>query len=226
MKPFRLLLLLLFVLPLMASAQNSRSYIKNSMKNWGNCRNVALTLTGGDIALSGKNGYSYSGIPSDLADAIKELRNDGEYIDDIQLTERGHWLILYGNNGFRWNYLPYGLESKLREFNNKREVVTSVAFNDEGDWIIISQDLYCASSESFMEFMKEGSYKYGRIWTAHMTDDGLAVVYADGYRFFGNVPQRLKDALNSTKLNVARLKFLSDGTYFFADSDGNYSAWM
>lgn len=219
-------LLIAVLCPILMLGQNSRDYIKQAMKKWDNCRNVAITKTGGDIALSGKNGYSFSGIPTDLANAIKELKANDEYIDDIQLTEDGRWLILYGNNGFRWNDVPYSLENKMREFNSKQEVITSVTFNDNGDWIIISNKLYCASSQSLMDLLKDGNEKNGAVWTAHMTNDGVAVVYSDGYNFMGNVPENLKSALRSTKLDVARLKFLSNGSYFFADQKGNYSAYM
>ncbi len=102
-----------FFLPV--NAQNSREYIRSAIREWGECRNVAITRTNGDIALYGRNGCARSNVPSGLSDAITELNNDNEYIDDIQLTESGRWLIIFGNNGLQWSRIPYSLERKLRE---------------------------------------------------------------------------------------------------------------
>ena len=214
------------LVPITAQAQSSRSYIKESIRKWGKCRNVCITRTGGDIALDGRNAYSYKDIPSDLSRAIKEEHDDQSYIDDIQLTENGNWLMLIGNNGFRWNNIPSALERKLHEYHDADEVVTSVTFNDADDWIIISRGRYAASPAWVADFIEEGCDKYGSVWTAHLTDDGLVVVFERGYRFYGNVPQALKDALDETDLDVVRLKFTSDGAYFFADSDGNYEGFL
>lgn len=209
-----------------ANAQNSRDYIKNSIKSWGTCRNVAITDAGGDIALNYQNQYSYSGIPTGLANAIKKLHDDGAYIDDIQLTEAGNWLILYGNNGVKGSNIPNDLEAALREFNNNREVITSATFNDDGNWILISTEHIRASSSNVYEWIQDGMNSYGALWAAHITNDGLILCYESGYKFLGNVSDKLKQALQSTKYNVYRIKFTSSGSYFFADKDGHYSYWM
>lgn len=207
-------------------AQGSRQYVKNAISSWGTCRNVAITDTGGDIALNYSNQYAYSGIPSDLSSAIKTLHDKGELIDDIQLTEGGRWLILIGNNGIQWNDIPYSLETKLREFNNKREVITSVTFNDYGDWIVITTEHVAASTDKIYDWIKDGMYDYGQLWAAHITGDGLALCYAEGYKFMGNVPYKLKEALKKSNNNIYRIKFTPQGSYFFADVEGRYSYYM
>lgn len=209
-----------------SNAQNSRDYIREAIEEWGTCRNVAVTMTGGDIALNWTNAYAYSGISSDMADAIEELHDDGEFIDDIQLTEDGSWLILYGNNGFVWSDIPYSLELKIKEFNDEGEIVTSVTFNDLGDWIVISQDYIAASSTEIYDWIEDGIDMYGQLWAAHLTDDGAVLCYERGYKFLGNVPTNLKNALSESDLDVFRIKFLPDGTYFFADTDGYYEYYM
>lgn len=108
------------------TAQNSREYIRNQIKYQGNCRNVAITKTNGDQMLYGKNGWASSGCPTGLTNALNELNEANEFIDDVQLTESGRWLILYGNNGFRWSNIPYSLEQKIREDNDDGEIITSV----------------------------------------------------------------------------------------------------
>ena len=207
-------------------AQNSRSYIRNQIEEWGSCRNVAVTLTGGDLALNWNNAYAYSGIPSGLAAAIKDLHDDGEFIDDVQLTEDGSWLVLYGNNGCRWSGIPYSLESCIRKYNEAREVITSITFNDRGGWIVITQEHISASTPDVYDWIEDGIQEYGQLWAAHMTDTGLALCYARGYKFMGDVPDRLKRKLQETSIKVYRIKFLSDGTYFIADKDGTYSYYM
>lgn len=204
-----------------SSFAQGRQYIRDCIKKWGECRNVAITKTNGDLALYGDNGFAYTGIPLDLNNAIKELRENHEYIDDIQLTERGRWLILYGNNGMRWNDIPYSLERVLRDYNNDGEVITTVTFNDDGDWIVITTEHISASHDNFYDWIKDGMYSYGNLWTACMTDDGLVAVFEHGYSFLGNVPEDLKTALKQTSLNVYRLK-IAGTAWFFADLNGSY----
>lgn len=222
----RVLFFLLFTVVSSLSLFAQRDYIKQQINEWGSCRNVAVTLTGGDLALNWNNAYAYSGIPRGLANAIDELHEEGEFIDDIQLTEEGRWLILYGNNGFRWNNIPYSLENKIREYNHDREVITSVTFNDQGGWIVITTNYISASNEDVYDWIEEGMKSYGKLWAAHMTNDGLVLCYETGYKFLGNVPNNLKEKLKQTKINVYRIKFLSDGTYFIADTNGNYAYYM
>lgn len=53
------LIIVALIVSLTASAQSSRKYIKDKIDEWGSCRNVAITLTGGDIALNQTNAYAY-----------------------------------------------------------------------------------------------------------------------------------------------------------------------
>lgn len=219
------LILLLFV-SISVQAQDSRSYIRSKIEEWGTCRNVAITLTGGDLALNWSNAYACSSVPTGLSNALSELNDEGKYIDDVQLTEDGRWLVLYGDNGFRWNNIPYSLEKTIRDYNNDGEVVTSVTFNDYGGWIVISQDHISASTTEIYDWIEDGIENYGKLWAAHMTNDGLVLCYERGYKFLGNVPENLKAKLKETNIDVYRIKFLSDGSYFIADRDGNYSYYM
>lgn len=211
---------------LRVDAQRSREYIRNQIEEWGSCRNVAITMSGGDLALNWNNAYAYSGIPSGLANALDELNEKRKFIDDVQLTENGKWFILYGDNGCQWNDIPYSLESKLRELNNDGEVLTSVTFNDKGGWIVIGQEHIAASTPDVYDWIQEGLDAYGALWAAHMTNDGLVLCFERGYKFMGNVPDRLKNKLRSTNIDVYRIKFLPDGTYFIADKDGRFAYWM
>ncbi len=221
-KTLKILFTLFLVVPFMPiEAQNSREYIRNAIKGWGECRNVAITKTNGDVALYGRNGCARSGVPSGLDNALTELNSEQELIDDVQLTENGRWLILYGNNGFKWNDIPYSLERQIKEDNDKNEVITSVTFNDAGDWIVITTNHITASNSNVLEWIKDGMNQYGGVWAACVTDDAMVVVFERGYKFVGNVPSDLKGALKETKLDVYRLK-IAGTSWFFADKDGSY----
>ncbi|MBQ9418112.1 MAG: hypothetical protein IJU19_05980 [Bacteroidales bacterium] len=205
-------------------AQSSREWIRQNIRQQGQCRNVAITCYGGDLMLYGKNGYASKGCPQSLTQALHELNEDGSYIDDVQITEQGRWIILYGNNGIRWNDIPYSLERKLREYNDNDEVIYSVTFNDAGDWIVITKNYFSASDTDLQAWLKDGLDK-GKLWSACLTDDACVAVYAEGYKVLGDIPPTLRRALKETRLDVYRLK-IACTSWFFADIDGNYDYHM
>jgi hypothetical protein len=206
-----------------SSEARGRGFLREQIKKWGECKNVAMTLTGGDVAVYGKNGWAAQGAPSGMTKKLESLNEENKLIDDIVITEEGRWLIQYGTNGVAWNDIPASLERKLRQFNEANETITSVTFNDSGDWIVITKKKIAASTDKLNSFIEDGMERYGGLWAAHMTEDGLVLCFEKGYKFLGNVPQNLKDKLEETKLNVYRIKFLSDGAYFIADDEGNYA---
>ena len=211
---------------LTAGAQpQDREYIKNQIQYHGSCRNVAITQTNGDLMLYGSNGWAANGCPKGLTDALSELNDKGAYIDDVQLTENGSWLILYGDNGFRWSNIPYSLEKKLREWNSNGEVVTSVTFNDDGDWIAISKEHISASDADIQNWISEGMSSYGQVWAACITDDAAVVVYAKGFKSLGDIPSTLWDRLQSTSINVYRLKIAGEA-WFFSDGESRFDYHM
>lgn len=180
---FIMALMTVFTVSLFAQNSRGRNYIKQNISEWGSCRNVAITDTGGDLALNGKNGCQWSNIPSEL-------------------------------------------ESKLRQWNEAEETITSVTFNDDGDWIAVSTDHVASSSTDMDDWIKEGIETHGQLWAAHLTNDACVLCFENGYKFLGNVPQKLKDALKASKYDVYRIKFTKEGSYFFADQEGHYTFWM
>lgn len=224
----KILYILWLFLPLnyFAQASGSRAYIKNQIIKWGECKNVALTMTGGDVALYGTNGYATDGVPAALLEKLKDLNNDDELIEDIVLTENDDWMIIYGHNGISSYGAPSSLFEFLENWNNQEEIITSVTFNDYGEWIAISETKYGASSDEIIDLIKDGEQKFGEFWAAHLTNDGLVLCFENGYKFQGNVPTNLKNKLKETKINVFRIQFLEDGTFFFADKNGAYEYYM
>lgn len=203
-------------------AQGSREHIRNAIKRHGECRNVAITKTGGDLMLYGRNGYASKGCPSSLTNRLSDLHDQGEYIDDVQLTENGSWLILWGNNGVSWNDIPYSLEKKIREYNDAGEVINTITFSDDGDWIIITNKKYSDSSSRYLDWLREGERQHGELWTAHITDDAIVAVYENGFKYGGDVPSSLREKAHTVTFDVYRLKFAGN-SWFMADKSGNCS---
>jgi type II secretory pathway component PulC len=97
-----LTIMMIFVVSINAYGQWGRSYIREQISMSKKCRNVAITKANGDLMLYGDNGWAGASLPEGLPEALNALNKDGEYIDDVQITEEGSWLILYGNCGFQW----------------------------------------------------------------------------------------------------------------------------
>ena len=215
---------LLMILPLLSYGQG-RQFIREKIKEHNECRNVAITKYNGNLMLYGRNGWAGTGLPSGLSDALHELTDDEEYIDDVQLTENGSWLILWGNNGVRWNNIPYSLETKLREWNRSSEVITSVTFNDAGQWIAVCENYYSASDKWIQDWLKEGFDSYGSLWAVCITDDAMVACYERGYKYYGEVPQSLIEALREETRDVFRIK-IAGSSWFYADINGSYRYYM
>ncbi|MBQ3998565.1 MAG: hypothetical protein II644_04430 [Paludibacteraceae bacterium] len=207
------------------NAQNSREYIRNAIRNWGECKNVAITKYNGDVALYGRNGWAGTGMPDGLSNALTELHDDGELIDDVQISESGKWLVLYGDNGVRWRGIPYSLEKKIREFHDRGDVITSITFEDNGKWILISKEYYVASHSWIQDWLSEGADSYGALWAACVTSDAMVAVYESGYKFWGEVPSALKQALRETSMDVYRVK-IAGSAWFYSDGEGDYNYSM
>lgn len=198
-----------------------RAAIREAIEKEGNCRNVAITETNGDLALFGRNGVKPLNISEALYYNLSKLNKADEYIDDVVLTEKGSWLILYGDNNSVYFDIPYTLELKLAEFKNDGEVITSAVFNDNNDWIIVSTKSISSSDKRLQDWLVEGLETKGSLWTVCLTNDACVAVYEDGYKFLGNIPTELRAALGAAQLNVYRLKIAAQ-SYFFADKNGNY----
>ena len=207
-----------------ASGQNdSRDYIRNAILIWGECRNVAITRINGDVAIYGNagSGYSCSGVPEELRSALSKLHNENQFIDDVQLTDNGNWLVLYGLNSMIWSGVPEDMENALYEVRDDGETVTSVTFNDDGDWIVISDEYIRASNAELRQWIVDGTENMGRVLTACLTDDAVMIVYEDGFRYDGNVPPDLLEAMRNTDIHIFRIK-VSAQSWFFADISGKH----
>lgn len=215
-----LFLSLLCLLPTLTVQAQSREWISENIRVHSDCRNVAITLSNGDLLLYGRNGWYSDDCPDEMINVLTELHDNGEYLDDVQLTEKGSWLILYGKNGFRWNNIPSSLERQLKNCHSTGEVVQLASFNDKGDWIVITKENYVASDDNIQQWLREGCDKLGTLRTVCITEDAIVAVYSDGYKAIGTIPETLQRALTDTDLEVYRLK-IAGKAWFFADKDGN-----
>ena len=205
----------------MCAQPRNRNFIRQKIREHNQCRNVAITQYNGDLMLYGQNGWAADGCPKGLTDALHDLNDKKEYINDVQLTEKGNWIILYGKNGFRWSNIPYSLEKQLRRWNYLEATVNSVTFNDSGDWILVSSKYIRASTPDLEKWINEGIDEYGKVRAACVTEDACVVVYQKGYKVIGNIPSTLIDKLKTTNLNVYRLKIAGE-SWFMSDGERHY----
>lgn len=217
-------LLLVAALAMTATEMNAqgREPIRRAIQRWGGCKNVAITKTNGDVALNGKNNYVVSAVPQGLSDKLRELKRGNHLIDDVTLTENGKWVILWDTNDATWTTnAPSQLVEKIREYNDNGYVVRSITFNDRGEWAIVSDEYFSSSSTTLQNWLNDGRENYGKLWSVAIADDGAVAVYERGFRYRGNVPEDMKQALRETSYDVYRLKFAGT-SWFFADNEGNY----
>ncbi len=205
-----------------AQAPTDRNYIKNSIKNWGSCRNVAITRTLGDVALANRHDYAANYVPNKMLDKLKELYENDNYIDDVTLTENGLWVILYGTNDAAWSDgIPTGLRDAILEFHNNDYYVRSISCNDKGEWAIVSKEYIKTSSTELTNWLKGYINQHGALWTVTVGEDGIFAVYENGYAKRGEIPEDLINALRETDLDYYRVKF-AGSSWFFATEDGDY----
>ena len=114
------------------------------------------------------------------------------------------------------------LKQKITTCQEDNEKITTITFNDSGNWIVITTDQISASSDEIMDWIVDGYTKYGQVWTACVTDDAMIAVYESGFKYAGNVPEDLKDALRACESDVYTVK-LSGNAWFFRCTDGSGS---
>lgn len=213
------------LLALGISAQNSRQFIRQQIKEKNECKSVAITKTNGDAMIYGNNGWAAQGCPSAFQKKLGELNNRHETIQDINLSESGRWCILWGENGMSWDRLYPALEREMRDYNEAQETITTITFNDSGDWAVVTTEHISASDPDLQDWLVSGCEDYGKLWTVCITDDAAVAVYEEGYKFLGDVPKDLKDALVNCSSDVYIVK-IAGSSWFFRCTDGYWSYSM
>lgn len=223
-----ILFVMLTLLANIATAQpTDRHFIKQRIKEWGSCRTVAITRTGGDLAISGKNTFASNGIPDELYNKLKSLKEQGSYIDDVILTEKGCWIVLYDKNDATWSAgIPIALRDAILDFHKKDYYVRSILFNDDMKWVIVAKEQFLTSDAEMTAYLKEKSEQYGALWSVTLGENGeYFAVYESGFAKQGTFQEDLMDAIRNTDLDYYRVKF-AGASWFFADEDGEYKFSM
>ena len=215
----------LFSISAVAQQLTDRDFIRKGIKEWGECRTVALTEKNGDVAVYGENGSARSGCPKEMDAALTELYTQKAFISDVVLTEKGKWLICYGHIGFMGNQMPKALHRELTAFNQQKEIVNTVTFNDKKDWIVVTDKHFSSSSKELQQLLSAGRQSYGPILTVCLSNDACVLLFEKGYKYTGEVPASLLKALDETQLKVHRLKICGNA-WFFADKEGKFEYEM
>ena len=205
-----------------AQAQSSRDCIKKTITEQNQCTSVAITQSNGDAMIYGRCGWAAQDCPNDLHESLFELNAANVELQDIHLTELGRWLVLYNDNQICSDLLYENLKQKITTCQEDNEKITTITFIDSGNWIVITTDQISASSDEIMDWIVDGYTKYGQVWTACVTDDAMIAVYESGFKYAGNVPEDLKDALRACESDVYTVK-LSGNAWFFRCTDGSGS---
>lgn len=198
-----------------------RKFVKEHVAKYGQFRVCAMTKTGGDVVVCGKNNWASSRCSEELTDVLQAVGDAGERIIDVSLTERGRYIVLYGVNAASWKGIPSEMEHYLRQFHDNYETLYSAAFNDAGDWIVVASEHFASSASWLNKWISDGLKEYGKLLAATVTDDAAVAVFENGFKFFGNVPSEMKEELRKAEFNVRIIK-ISGAAWFFADKDGDY----
>jgi hypothetical protein len=203
-----------------------RTILVDAINEWGNCKNVLITATHGNIAISDRYGYALDGeFPPEMYDAIKEASENQRPVTDLVLTESGNFLVLIGNNGYAAKGIPEKLDVRLKEINKAEGEVVSVSFNDNGDWMVVAADAVYGVIDGILDFQTIAN-ENGRIMTGHITNNGVAIVCEKGVYLYGDFPKALPETIKKTTFPIYRVKFADDGAYFISDKGGSCSFGM
>jgi hypothetical protein len=200
-----------------------RSSLVEAINEWKSCKNVLITATKGNVAVSSKNGYAISGkFPPEMYNVITEAANNQRPVTDMVLTESGKFIVVIGRNGYTAKGIPEKLDARLNEINEADGEVISVSFNDNGDWLLVSVGAVYGAISGISDLQSIAD-KNGRILTGHLTDKGVAIVCENGVCLQGEFPSALPETIKKTTFRIYRVKFADDGAYFISDKEGSCS---
>lgn len=198
------------------------SYIRTRIRSHG-CRTVAITQNNADVMLYGDYGWAGAGIPKRMYDILHNKNESHEYIMDVNITEKGAWsIICKAGKDVAWEGIPTSLKITLGKWVQNGQYINSIAFDDLGHWAVVGMSTHFeASDKDIQTWLEEGEVQYGALRSVHMTNDAMVAVYSNGYKFSGNVPQKLRAVLKDETADVYTVKF-AGSAWFYADSWGTY----
>lgn len=201
---------------------DTRANLRTHIKEWGECKTVAITQMNGDVAVYGDNAAAFNHLPQRMTDAIVYLNGRPEELIELHLTEMGRWVVLFGWNGIFRAGLPKSLDEQLLTWNEEiDDTITGAFFNDHGDWIAITNTQYAASSDEIKTWLDKGVQQYGRLLSACVTDDARVAVFENGVLLHGNVPEDLQEHLDKITWKIHHVK-IAGPAWFISDRSGSH----
>ena len=198
--------------------------LRKSITDWGECKTGAITENGAGVVIYSTNGYNYTGIPTDLANKIKELNTNRHIIKDVALSSSTWWVVVYDKNSCYGVY-PDGMKSQLEKFINAGEEIWSVSINSEGYYTIVTDKHFDASHTMDLDNMRKASAKYGTIYSACTTSKGLVVCCKNGC-YYSNIPTRVEEKIKGVSFVPKVVKFTDSGTMLITDGEKRSSYYM
>ncbi|MBQ4421099.1 MAG: hypothetical protein II878_06090 [Bacteroidales bacterium] len=200
-------------------------YLRDDVSEKGGFRTGAISTNGKGVIIRGNNGYAYTGIPTNLADKIKSLNKDNSKIEDVFFSPNGEYYgVVYDSYGYFAHTLQTMLD-KLKEYNNNQEQITSVSVNNNGDFIIITDKHLYASNTNDYNAMIAAKDKYGYIYSACTTEEGVIFCCERGV-YYSNIPTILENKLKSLSWKPRIIKFTDYGTFIVTDGENTYTYQM
>ena len=198
--------------------------LTKSINDWGECKTGAITENGAGVVIYGSNGYSYTGIPTDLANKIKELNNKKIVIKDVALSGSTWWIIVYDKNSW-YGVLPSNMKSALDKYTGQDEEIWSVSINSEGHYTIVTDKHFDASHSMDLGNFKTASSKYGLIYSACSTSKGLVICCQKGC-YYSNIPTIVEEKIKSVSFVPKVVKFTDSGTVLITDGEKRHAFHM
>lgn len=197
------------------------TYITSQIKEKGECRLGAITENGKGIVIYGNNGATWSSVPNNLSEKVKEIKGK---ISSITMTYSGYYCITYDRNAW-FGIVPENMKAKLNQFNNNREEIRSISISENGSFAIVTDEHFIASNTSDHSNMKKAYELYGSIKDVCVTNKGICVVCQNGI-YYSNIPSNLEEKLKNLDYHPDHVTYTDSGTFLITTESGRYSYHM
>ena len=205
------------------NSKYGRNQLRKSIKKWGECKNGALSLEHGAVALYGSNGYFCSAAVDDrISSKLKSINKSGGNVTDVNITENGDFIIVY-NSGKRWyGVLPSALKTALDRYSYGTQF-KSISFNESGTYAITTSDGFESNNSVYQAFYDDNIGDFGELLSVNICGDGAVFCYSDKARYCGRIPDDVESAIRRFSHTANFVKFNKHGDYLICDKYGSYS---
>lgn len=189
----------------------------------------AISSKGKGVIVYGTNGLFRDQIPEEFRDTLLAINKRGKVIQDVAMSnDMKYYCVVYDKNKFFTNG-PQSFKNKLSEFRDNNEELQCVSINDKGESVVMTDKHYWCSSQEKFDFIKDAGKKYGYIYSACLSNNGIVVCAEKGI-YFKNVPpkvyERMVNVLKNKKFKIKVVKFTDAGTCLITDGEKQYAYWL